>query len=459
MIQNRSNSRLWWFVVLVGITAAALAGQSSVLAQDRIGAGKELFEHRWNEKDPLSPDGDGLGPMFNQVSCSSCHHLGGSGGAGGPWSNIDLLTVVAETEFNVDDAKSKSQKLHPDFWRSSTVLLHASSNDPKYLPWRRDLLGFDAGKVKRQNMKKAEAAFDQKIANLPPVADVRHYRGCTLILSHRNSTSLFGAGLIDRVPESVLKEVAAEQSRQFPGVHGRLCRDHLGRVGRFGWRGQVARLNEFVLAACANEVGLQTKNHDQASNPLVEVKGLSKINDLSLDQCESLMAFISSLPAPQQILPEDQGQVNLIRHGEKLFETIGCAACHVRDLGSVQGIYSDLLLHDLGPGLEDPLGANPERKEIRAENTGITFAYGAPEFVLIAKNSPLRREWKTPPLWGVRETAPYLHDGRVSTLAAAIAAHGGEAQQSATRFANLDESSRNSLLGFLNTLAGPKLER
>ena len=67
----------------------------------------------------------------------------------------------------------------------------------------------------------------------------------------------------------------------------------------------------------------------------------------------------------------------------------------------------------------------------------------------------LRREWKTPPLWGVRDFAPYLHDGRAKTLVQAIAAHGGEAEKSAKKFAGLDFVQRSHLVMFLNSLAGP----
>lgn len=124
----------------------------------------------------------------------------------------------------------------------------------------------------------------------------------------------------------------------------------------------------------------------------------------------------------------------------------------------MQGIFSDLFLHDMGSNLEDPLGANPELEKVQTGASINTVCGGGSGFVHIAKASPLRREWKTPPLWGLRDTSPYMHDGRAATLEAAIAAHGGEAQMSATRYAALDEMSRSAVMSFLNSLAGPVLD-
>jgi mono/diheme cytochrome c family protein len=183
-------------------------------------------------------------------------------------------------------------------------------------------------------------------------------------------------------------------------------------------------------------------------------------NDLTLEQCDALVAFVASLPAPQQILPADSEQANLVRNGEKIFETIGCAGCHVRDVENARGIYSDLLLHDMGPALEDPNPAFPERLKVGTRSVG-NVGYGGPISIEVIETipSPVRREWKTASLWGVRDSAPYLHDGRASTLVDAIAAHGGEAASSAGRFGELDDVGRTNVLLFLNSLAAPAMMR
>ena len=67
-------------------------------------------------------------------------------------------------------------------------------------------------------------------------------------------------------------------------------------------------------------------------------------------------------------------------------------------------------------------------------------------------------EWRTPPLWGVADSAPYLHDGRAATLAEAIKLHAGQAASSANRFAGLSNVQQEELIAFLNTLRAPSVE-
>src|SRR6478672_1262595 len=81
--------------------------------------------------------------------------------------------------------------------------------------------------------------------------------------------------------------------------------------------------------------------------------------DLSAEQCRSLTAFVASLPAPQAMQPLSRRQRNNVTRGRQLFATVGCAACHAERVGDIDGIYSDLLLHDMGPGLADPVLAQP----------------------------------------------------------------------------------------------------
>ena len=142
-----------------------------------------------------------------------------------------------------------------------------------------------------------------------------------------------------------------------------------------------------------------------------------------------------------------------MREGEALFHTIGCGDCHVPKLGSVAGLYSDLLLHDLGDRLSDPSPAPP--------NTGLgrqsAGGYSS-RIVLVNQPSSFRqrmRQWKTPPLWGLRDSGPYLHDGRAETIEEAIAYHVGQAERAATAFLRLPAEGRNQILAFLMTLAAP----
>src|SRR5262249_59380651 len=136
-----------------------------------------------------------------------------------------------------------------------------------------------------------------------------------------------------------------------------------------------------------------------------------------------LTAFLANLPAPVRVgslEPE-------VLEGELLFRQIGCAKCHVPELDGADGpvpLYSDLLLHQVMPatfrGMNDP---------------------GAPSGF-----------YRTPPLWGVRLTAPYLHDGRASTLRAAILAHDGEALGVRKAFLGRAPEEQDEVIAFLKDL-------
>jgi CxxC motif-containing protein (DUF1111 family) len=224
------------------------------------------------------------------------------------------------------------------------------------------------------------------------------------------------------------------------------------------------------MNACAVELGLSVPGHEQAGLPhdvAYKAPGL----DMNQQECDSLVAFLEALPAPRQERPDSEGDVMIIDGGRQVFAEIGCAACHVPKLGDVDGIYSDLLLHDIGAALADigsygvfvPNSADEEIAQPPDRLAGATSdnvdelsrhdveedIHAEPRKVIGAS----RREWRTPPLWGVRDSAPYLHDGRAATLEAAIEDHGGAAALSAKRFSKLPAIKRLKLLSFLDSLA------
>ena len=122
--------------------------------------------------------------------------------------------------------------------------------------------------------------------------------------------------------------------------------------------------------------------------------------------------------------------------GRKLFATLGCAICHRPKLGDVEGIYSDLLLHDMGIYL-----GNFWKHRFNELGTG-KFGAGI-------------NEWRTPPLWGLRNSAPYLHDGRAETIEDAILMHGGEGVTAVIAFEKLTLRERLQLDFFLQSLVAP----
>ena len=222
--------------------------------------------------------------------------------------------------------------------------------------------------------------------------------------------------------------------RQPRGIRGRVSRLSDGRIGRFGWKAQVATLEEFVLRACANELGLEVPGHHQAVSPLApdaQARGL----DLTAEECAALVDYVRSLPRPVSLGPSDAQAAADVAEGRKLFHSAGCASCHTADLGSIRGIYSDLLLHDMGEELSD------------------SGAYYSDESDSLG--AATRSEWRTPPLWGFRDTAPYLHDGRARNLEEAVALHHGQGAASAFRFRSMSDLGRSQVETFLNSLVAP----
>jgi CxxC motif-containing protein (DUF1111 family) len=456
-----------WPAVLLALSAC-FGVDSKSRADDRVELGRLLFEHNWIENDPLSPYGDGVGPVHNADSCVACHNLGGSGGAGAAEHNVDLLTLApgkreASTSQKLTALQTRAGRVHPAFSPGrnavATIVLHHFGTDPEYERWRLGILGFKLPQDLRSERAAAvrrDAA--EKLAGEPPVANLPRKAGVSFQLSHRNTPSLFGSGLIDSIADETLLDMAKTQAERSRDTAGRVARTADGSIGRFGWRGRVGTLREFVLSACAMELGLENPAHRQARSPL-DPKALTlEGDDLTTAQCDSLVAYVASLPAPLKLKPDSRQQAERVGRGEKLFESCGCLACHVRDVGEVRGIYGDLLLHDLGSALADPVPALSEQEKGTELQPSGGSAYGGGRVESLADVSPQHREWKTPPLWGVRDSAPYLHDGRARTLVEAIRAHGGQAEASANKFRGLDYLSRSYVLDFLNSLGQPAEE-
>ncbi len=382
--------------------------------------GRELFVKLWEPGKPSAAGGDGLGPLYNERSCVGCHNLGGTGGGGGNDRNVLLLTALAEPPKPGEGTsvfQGELEQLHPGFRNHRSVVIHhhaVSRDDDKRL-----------GAIR---LYSAIQTRDEMVA---------------LRKSSRNTPALFGAGLIDGVPDAAILEAEKRRFAAFPEIKGRASRLPGGRLGRFGWKGQTARLNDFVLAACSNELGLEVPGRHQVSLASAREFDPAKLKlDLTAEETARLTAFVANLPPPVRPIRES----TLPPWGYMVFERIGCATCHSRRLGRVNGLYSDLLLHDLGNRVFDFGGyggsANPSGVKDLAEQTAPARTSG--------EAGPT--EWRTPPLWGVADSAPYLHDGRASTLDEAIRLHGGEAEATSERYRKLDSRDRRELLLFLQSL-------
>lgn len=391
--------------------------------------GSELFSHVWTPGDSLA-GGDGLGPVFNASSCASCHYQGGLGGAGESKGNVNHY-LVRKTKQNA----------------SAEGMIHAASISTNYqesLPLLRKLFPIVKGSsttIRREG----HCSYTETIPDFDPVRT-----------EAINATALFGAGWIDLISTKAITHHQFSQS--FAGTWVELTESKFdakplgkarvlpdGRIGKFGWKAQFATLEEFVAAACANELGLSTPIKDQPK-PLGAPNFASSGTDMSWRQLRDMTAFISTLPRPVEVIPQDAYLADQVSQGKTLFGKIGCAACHVPEMSGVKGVYSDFLLHDIVTKLDGNNG------------NGGSGSYDPPEPPGLPErdaNEPLPNEWKTPPLWGVASSAPYMHDGASPTLQSAILRHQGDASAVTKAYRKLSEPERQSIIQFLQTLQAP----
>jgi len=390
------------------------------LAPEAIAAGQLLFNHEWTTKDPLA-GGDGLGPVFNARSCVECHSQGGPGGGGPNEKNVTVYGLKPEVKPSTPGI-------------AHIGVVHQKSIKPEYQETLSQVLVGLPGTPRVDLDRLNDPSF---ICTIPPGVSI----------TQRNTPALFGDGLLDVIPED---ELHREQRRNSTAarltgmsrakdmnIRGRVARLPDGRLGRFGWKAEFATLNEFVKAACANEIGLSNLDRPQAT-PLPRRDYKPQGVDLTETQCALMTDFIRSLEAPKQVKPTDPMALAHVDSGEKAFARIGCADCHTPDLGPIKGFYSNLLLHDLGHVL-----------------AGGTGSYGEAVTPPGSTTVPVASEWKTPPLWGVADSAPYLHDGRAETLSEAILAHNGEASGVTANYKALGPSEQDEILAFLKTLRAP----
>lgn len=340
----------------------------------------------FQEEDTIA---SGLGPIFNGVSCVACHSLPAVGGS----SPTNEFRFGRLTNGQFDPLTQLGGSLLQQF-----------AIDP---------------------------AFQEQI---PAQANV---------VAGRQTTPLFGLGLIEAIPDQTILRNAA--SRKPDGVTGRPSMvidvaTGQQRVGRFGWKAQQATLLAFSGDAYLNEVGITSRlfPHENPPNGNTNLLALADTvldpeDDIDpasgkadIDTFADFMRFL----APPPPLPLSSSA----NSGQTIFAQMGCAVCHVPQMQTGTNsivaldrktvrLYSDLLLHDMG-SLGDGIGQGTARP----------------------------REMKTPPLWGVRASAPYLHDGRAATVAQAIVAHDGEGKAARDRFLRLGSTQRRQLLDFLNSL-------
>lgn len=373
----------------------------------------------------------GLGPLFNNASCTSCHV---NDGRGKPFlSNGEISSVLVRLSLNGDEP-----------------------GQPMPVP------GFG---LQLQNNavfgKKAEATFKvtyeyitKKLADgttielrkptyhiLDPYAPLpsnTHY-------SVRTAPPVFGMGLLAAIPKDQILAYADPDDRDNNGISGKpnfVMNDSTGQrqLGRFGWKANQPTISQQVASAYNQDMGV-TSPYYPHENIYENQQAEDSLNDdpeISQQTLKKVAFYTKTLGVPAKRNPYDPE----VLRGKELFSKAGCNSCHIprHTTGTDDEVpalsnqviypYTDLLLHDMGEGLAD------HRSDFEANG----------------------KEWRTPPLWGiglvdvVNGHQSFLHDGRARSIIEAILWHGGEAEQSKEYVKHLSQSDRDALVAFVKAI-------
>lgn len=382
-------------------------------ALNRFERGRNVFKKRFKRS-------QGLGPHFNATSCSSCHEDPVPGGSSQRYRDFFL---AAASQAGGSMAKLYADCTNGNAGSQNTELCLPSVVMPHYGP-------------------------KGTIAS-PVAAEVEHPKisAAADLVARRNAPPLFGVGLFRLVSdEEIISRVDPDDSDQ-DGISGRvnLISAADGRVGRFGYKCQTASIEAFNRGALNNQMGITTDSTELVGAPGPDF----------MDKLLGIRTAYAQIPTPRDRLVDQDGvpdpelgrvslkdliffQENLaaprrgpitreVLRGEKVFDRIRCTDCHVPSLPTLLGrihAFTDLLLHDLGPENADGI--------VMEQATG--------------------SEFRTQPLWGLCQHAPFLHGGSADTVQEAILRHGGEASASRDHYLELDENDLRDLHRFLESL-------
>lgn len=398
--------------------------------------GNSFFNQNWVAAPSSVDSRDGLGPLFNARSCSSCHFKDGRGRPPeGAEALVGLLIRVSRGDHSHENGAPRGDPVYGDQVQGNGLVGVPKEAEVK-VDYEEVRGTFPDGE--RYTLLKPKVRFEE-LGYGPLASDLR--------ISARVAPALIGLGLLESIPESTLLALADEDDRNEDGISGRPNRVPdvtTGKLvlGRFGWKAEQPSVLQQIAAAFQGDLGLSTPlfpdQNDTAGQALARALPNGGSPEVSAQILRDVTLYARVLAVPARRNHRDAS----IAHGEELFGSLGCAHCHtptlrsseVRDLPELaaQEIhpYSDLLLHDMGQGLSD------DRPSYRASGN----------------------EWRTPPLWGiglvekVNGHTRFLHDGRARNYKEAILWHGGEATEVRERFERLPSRERRALIAFLESL-------
>ena len=397
--------------------------------------GNSFFNQNWVAA-PASPAArDGLGPLFNTRSCSACHFKDGRSqppATGRPFSTALLRISIAG---GGPHGEPVPDPVYGDQIQGS-ALPEVNPEADVFVEYRPVVGRFADG----ETYELRRPFYRLENLGYGPVAP-------GLLMSARVAPTMVGLGLLETVPEAVLRALADPEDRDGDGISGRLnmvwdAGSQRAAIGRFGWKAEQPSVRQQTAGAFRGDMGLTTSLMPEANYTVAQADcarlpdgWTPEVGDPIFDAVVFYSRMLAVPAARNTSAPE-------VIRGRSLFNRLQCAACHRTELVtgdrpelpelSRQTIrpYTDLLVHDLGPELAD------DRPVFQA--TG--------------------REWRTPPLWGlglvptVNGHATLLHDGRARDVVEAILWHGGEAEAAREGFRSSPKDERAALIAFLRSL-------
>jgi CxxC motif-containing protein (DUF1111 family) len=411
-------------------------------------AESEAFEVGLEDFAEAEGVGDGLGPRFNLDGCGGCHAQPATGGTS-PRVNPQVAVATAFGARNVVPSfiRLNGPVREARFIKNPDGTPDGGVHALFVISGRVD----DTGDASGCNAKQED--FEKQVANRNII--------------FRIPTPIFGAGLIEMINDAtIVNNVASDPTgkKSFFGIKGRVNRNgNDGTVTRFGWKAQNKSLLIFSGEAYNVEMGITNEEFQQErdENPTCQfakvpndTQGISDADSVFPGPAQAIENFanfqrFAAPPTPVTTsFTTTEGKfvsATSIARGKQKFSDIGCALCHTPSLttnanttvgalrNKVANLYSDVALHNMGPGLADE----------------------------VSQGVAAGDEFRTAPLWGLGQRIFFLHDGRTDDLKDAIRAHRSagnskfgpsEANKVIDNFDALDDSSTQDLLNFLRSL-------
>lgn len=398
--------------------------------------GNAFFNSAWIVAPATAGARDGLGPLFNARSCDACHN---NDGRGRPPLSSDERPVSMVFQFGT---------LNPGQHGEPVGDPHYGANLNPF-----GIGGVPAEGTVRITHEEIHGQFEDGTA-YTLLAPKYHFEelaygeiGKDSQFSPRVAPPVFGAGLLEAVPEAVILELEDADDANHDGISGRANRvwDHSASniaLGRFGWKSNQPDIAHQTAAAFNAEIGMSTSLLPQQNCTNIQVACIDAPDGGSPEISDEIFDHIVNYQRMLAVPIRRNLDSPAVEHGARLFAEAGCAACHrpTMKTGEIEDApwlsnqtfhpFSDLLLHDMGEPLAD----------------------GRPDFKATGS------EWRTPPLWGlglqqaVNGHTRLLHDGRARDVSEAILWHGGEGEKAKEAFRGMSKKEREALLEFLNSL-------